>query len=78
MPLRQASRTAAPVSKLTSRIGALSMAEVAALVSEVTFVAILLVLSYATRLVKNRMEEVETRVKEFVVEVELSNFNSAS
>jgi hypothetical protein len=54
------------------------MAEVAALVSEVTFVAILLILSYATRLVKTRMEEVETRVKEFVVEVELSNFNSAS
>jgi hypothetical protein len=51
MPLRQASRTAAPVSKLTSRIGALSLAEVAVLVSEVMSVAILLIVAYAIRLV---------------------------
>jgi hypothetical protein len=78
MPLRQASRTAAPVSKLTSRTGALSLAKVAVLVSEVMSVVILLIVAYAIRLVKNRMKEVDTRVKEFVVEVELSNFNSAS
>jgi hypothetical protein len=54
------------------------LAKVAVLVSEVMSVVILLIVAYAIRLVKNRMKEVDTRVKEFVVEVELSNFNTAS